>query len=76
LALGRRLGLGEVPYVQFPPAGVAGALVGAGLSPDAAAAMVELQLGLNARGSFAAVRAEAEAVGSTRLERFLEAVAP
>ena len=76
LALGRRLGLGEVSYVQFPPAGVAGALVGAGLSPDAAAAMVELQLGLNARGSFAAVRADAEAVGSTRLERFLQAVAP
>jgi uncharacterized protein YbjT (DUF2867 family) len=75
LALGRRLGLGEVSYVQFPPAGVIGALVGAGLSPDAAAAMVELQLGLNARGSFAAVRADAEAVGSTRLEGFLGAVA-
>ena len=74
LALGRRLGLGEVSYVQFPPAGVTGALVGAGLSPDAAAAMVELQLGLNAHGSFAAVRADADTVGSTRLERFLEVV--
>jgi uncharacterized protein YbjT (DUF2867 family) len=75
LALGRRLGLGEVPYVQFPPADVAGALAGAGLSPDAAAAMVELQLGLNARGSFADVRRAADVVGPTRLERFLEAVA-
>jgi uncharacterized protein YbjT (DUF2867 family) len=74
LALGRRLGLGEVPYVQFPPAGVTGALVGAGMSQDAAAAMVELQLGLNARGSFAAVRRAADAVGPTRLEAFLEAV--
>jgi hypothetical protein len=74
LALGRRLGLGEVPYAQFPPAGVTGALVGAGMSQDAAASMVELQLGLNARGSFAAVRRAAGAVGPTRLEAFLEAV--
>jgi uncharacterized protein YbjT (DUF2867 family) len=75
LALGRRLGLGEVPYLQFPPADVTGALVGAGLSPDAAAAMVELQVGLNVRGSFADVRRAADVVGPTRLERFLEAVA-
>jgi uncharacterized protein YbjT (DUF2867 family) len=75
LALGRRLGLGEVPYVQFPPADVTGALAGAGLSQDAAAAMVDLQIGLNARGSFADVRLAADVVGPTRLERFLEGVA-
>jgi hypothetical protein len=37
--------------------------------------MVELQLGLNARGSFTEVRRAADVVGPTRLERFLEEVA-
>ena len=72
-ALGRRLGRPELPYVQFPPDGLRGALLGTGLSEEGAAAMVELQLALNRQRSFGAVRAAADATTPTRLEEFLEA---
>jgi uncharacterized protein YbjT (DUF2867 family) len=71
-ALGRRLGLPDLAYVQFPPDGVRGALRGAGMSEEGASQMVELQLGLNQSGPFQAVRAAADAVAPTRLEAFLE----
>jgi uncharacterized protein YbjT (DUF2867 family) len=71
-ALGERLGLPDVGYVQFPPADVQGALMGFGMSEAGASAMVELQLGLNRHGSFAAVRDAADATTPTRLAGFLE----
>ena len=71
-ALGERLGLPEVGYVQFPPADVLGALMGFGMSEAGASAMVELQLGLNRHGSFASVRDTADATTATRLADFLE----
>jgi uncharacterized protein YbjT (DUF2867 family) len=71
-ALGQRLGLPDVGYVQFPPADVRGALMGFGMSEAGASAMVELQLGLNRHGSFAAVRDAADAATPTRLADFLE----
>jgi uncharacterized protein YbjT (DUF2867 family) len=73
-ALGERLGLPDLPYVQFPPDGVRGALVGAGMSEEAAAEMVELQLALNRAGPFHAVRRAADATTQTRLEEFLDTV--
>ncbi len=74
-ALGERLGLPDLPYVRFPPAGVQGALRGAGMSEAGASAMVELQLGLNRHGSFASVRDAADATTPTRLAVFLQEVA-
>ena len=71
-ALGERLGLPDVGYVQFPPADVQGALMGFGMSEAGASAMVELQLGLNRHGSFASVRDTADATTATRLADFLE----
>jgi len=71
-ALGERLGLPEVGYVQFPPADVQGALMGFGMSEAGASAMVELQLGLNRHGGFASVRDTADATTATRLADFLE----
>jgi uncharacterized protein YbjT (DUF2867 family) len=73
-ALGERLGLPDLPYVQFPPDGVRGALLGAGMSEEAASQMVELQLGLNRAGPFRAVRRAADATAPTRLEDFLDTV--
>ena len=73
-ALGERLGLPDLPYVQFPPDGVRGALLGAGMSEEAASQMVELQLGLNRAGPFSAVRRAADATAPTRLEEFLDTV--
>ena len=71
-ALGERLGLPGVGYVQFPPADVLGALMGFGMSEAGASAMVELQLGLNRHGGFASVRDTADATTATRLADFLE----
>jgi uncharacterized protein YbjT (DUF2867 family) len=71
-ALGQRLGLPDLAYVQFPPDGVRAALRGAGMSEEGAAQMVELQLALNRSGPFSAVRAAADAVAPTRLAAFLE----
>ncbi|MDF2743037.1 MAG: azoreductase [Actinomycetia bacterium] len=72
-AIGRRLGRPELPYVQFSPDALRGALLGAGLSEEGAAAMVELQLALNRQRSFRAVRDAADVTTPTRLEEFLEA---
>lgn len=71
-ALGERLGLPDVGYVQLPPADVQGALMGFGMSEAGASAMVELQLGLNRHGGFASVRDTADATTATRLADFLE----
>jgi uncharacterized protein YbjT (DUF2867 family) len=75
-ALGRRLGRPDLAYVPFPPDGVRGALVGAGMSEEGAAQMVALQVGLNRAGPFHALRRAADAVGPTRLEEFLDTVLP
>lgn len=74
LALGERLGLPEVPYVQFPAAGVREALRGAGMSEEAAAEMVELQLAIGERRPFAGLRGSADVTGPTRLADLLDEV--
>jgi uncharacterized protein YbjT (DUF2867 family) len=71
-AIGERLGLPEVPYVQFPPADVKAALVGAGMSEEAAGLMVDMQLALNTGWPFAAVRRTADSATPTTLEAFLK----
>ena len=76
-AIGRRLGKRDVPYLQFPPDDLEGALMGAGFSQEAAVKLVEMQLGVN-EGSFdAGVARTSENTGSTRLDDFLDdALAP
>jgi uncharacterized protein YbjT (DUF2867 family) len=75
-AIGDRLGLPGLPYVQFPPEGVRAALVGAGLSEEAAALMVDMQLAMNRGWPFAGVPRTAEAATPTTLETFLKEALP
>jgi uncharacterized protein YbjT (DUF2867 family) len=75
-AIGDRLGLPDLPYVQFPPDGVRAALAGAGLSEEAAALMVDMQLAMNRGWPFASVRRTAEAATPTTLETFLKEALP
>jgi uncharacterized protein YbjT (DUF2867 family) len=71
-AIGRRLGKPEVPYVQFPPGDLKGALMGGGFSDEAAANLVEMQLGVNEGRFDAAVERTPENTGATRLDQFLD----
>jgi uncharacterized protein YbjT (DUF2867 family) len=71
-AIGERLGLPELPYVQFPPDGVRAALAAAGMSEEAAALMVEMQLAINQGRKFADARPTAETTTPTTLEAFLK----
>ena len=73
-ALGERLGQPEVPYVQFPPAGVKEALLGAGMSEEAATELVALQLAINDQRPFADLRATADVTAPTCLAEFLDEV--
>ena len=75
-AIGDRLGLPDLPYVQFPPDGVRAALAGAGLSEEAAALMVDMQLAMNRGWPFASVPRTAEAATPTTLETFLKEALP
>ena len=71
-AIGERLGLPELPYVQFPPDGVRAALAGAGMSEEVAGLMVEMQLAINQGRAFAGARRTAETTTPTTLEAFLK----
>ena len=71
-AIGERLGLPELPYVQLPPDGVRAALAAAGVSEEAAALMVEMQLAINQGRKFAGARRTADSTTPTTLEAFLK----
>jgi uncharacterized protein YbjT (DUF2867 family) len=75
-AIGERLGLPDLPYLQFLPAEVKGALQGAGMSEEAASQLVELQLALNRGWPFGAVRRTPGTTAPTRLETFLKTALP
>src|SRR5919108_5025207 len=72
-AIGRRLGKPDVPYLQFPPDDLKGALMGAGFSHEAALKLVEMQLGVNEGRFDVRVARTSENTGSTRLDDFLNA---
>jgi uncharacterized protein YbjT (DUF2867 family) len=75
--IGSLLGIPELPYVQLPPDDMRRALAGAGMSQEAAALMVDMQLALNDGRYFAGVRRTPETATPTRLEEFLkEALSP
>jgi uncharacterized protein YbjT (DUF2867 family) len=71
-AIGERLGLPYVAYVKFSPADVKAALLGAGMSEEAALLMVEMQLALDQGRPFDAVQRTADAATPTRLDEFLK----
>jgi uncharacterized protein YbjT (DUF2867 family) len=75
-AIGDRLGLPDLPYVQFPPDGVRAALAGAGLSREAASLMVDMQLAMNRGWPFSSVRRTGEQATPTTLETFLKETLP
>ena len=75
-AIGARLGMPDLPYVEFPPDGVKGSLVGAGMSEEVAGLLVDMQLALNERRYFEGVRRTPESTTPTRLEDFLATALP
>lgn len=75
-AIGARLGIPDLPYVEFPPDGVRGALVGAGMSDEAAGLIVDLQLAQNDGVYFEGVRRSPSSTTPTRLVDFLATAIP
>jgi uncharacterized protein YbjT (DUF2867 family) len=71
-AMGTLLGMTELPYVEFPPADMKGALLGAGMSEEAASLLVDMQLSLNGGRPFDGVQRTAEATTPIRLEEYLK----
>jgi uncharacterized protein YbjT (DUF2867 family) len=71
-AMGSLLGLPDLPYVEFPPADMKGALLAAGMSEEAASLLLDMQLALNEGRPFDGVQRTAEATTPTRLEEYLE----
>jgi uncharacterized protein YbjT (DUF2867 family) len=70
-AIGKRLGMPDLPYVEFPPDGVMGALIGAGMSDQVAGLIVDMQLALNEGLYFEGVQRAAESTTPTSLDEFL-----
>ena len=75
-AIGARLGMPDLPYVEFPPEGVRGSLVGVGMSEEAAGLIVDMQLALSDGRYFEGVRRTPESTTPTRLEDFLAVALP
>jgi uncharacterized protein YbjT (DUF2867 family) len=69
--IGDRLGTPDLPYVEFPADGVKAALVGAGMSEQAAGQLVDMQLAVNQGVYFEGVRRTADSSTPTRLADFL-----
>jgi hypothetical protein len=70
-AIGKRIGMPDLAYVEFPPEGVKSALLGAGMSEQVAGFMVDMQLALNEGLYFRGVRRTEESTTPTGLEDFL-----
>ena len=75
-AIGGRLGMPDLAYVQFPPEGVKGALIGAGMSEEVAGLVVDMQLAVSDGRYFEGVRRTPASTTPTRLEDFLATALP
>jgi uncharacterized protein YbjT (DUF2867 family) len=75
-AIGARIGMQDLPYMEFPFEGVKSALVGAGMSEQVAGLLVDMQLALNEGRYFEGVRRTPESATPTRLEDFLSEALP
>jgi uncharacterized protein YbjT (DUF2867 family) len=71
-AIGLRLGIPDLPYIQFPAEGVQAALIGVGMSEQVAGLIVEMQLALNDGRYFEGVERTPESTTPTRLDAFLD----
>jgi hypothetical protein len=69
--LGELLGTPDLPYVEFPPAEMKRALVGARMSDEAASLLVDMQLAVSEGRPFEGVRRTPETATNTRLDEFL-----
>ena len=76
LAIGARLGMPDLAYVQFPPEGVKGALIGAGMSEEAAGLIVDMQLAVSDGLYFEGVQRSPASTTPTRLQGFLATALP
>ena len=70
-AIGVRLGLPALQYVEFPPEAVRGALMSAGMSEQVAALMVDVQLAWNDGRYFDGIERTPESATPTGLDDFL-----
>jgi uncharacterized protein YbjT (DUF2867 family) len=71
-AIGSMLGMPELPYVEFPPDDMKGALIGAGMSEEAASLIVDMQLAISDGRFFDGVTRTAGTTTPTELEEFLD----
>jgi uncharacterized protein YbjT (DUF2867 family) len=76
LAIGARLGMPDLTYVQFPPEGVKGALIGAGMSEEVAGLIVDMQLAVSDGRYFEGVQRAPASTTPTRLQDFLATALP
>ena len=70
-AIGKRLGMPDLPYIEFPPDDVKGGLIGAGMSEQAAGLIVDMQLALSEGQYFEGVQRTPESTTPTGLDEFL-----
>jgi uncharacterized protein YbjT (DUF2867 family) len=75
-AIGARLGMPDLPYVEFPPDGVKRSLVEVGMSEEVAGLLVDMQLAVNGGQYFKGVHRAPESTTPTRLEDFLDMALP
>jgi uncharacterized protein YbjT (DUF2867 family) len=75
-AMGERIGMPDLPYVQFPRDAVRDALLDAGMSEQAAGLLVDMQLALNEGVYFEGVERTPGSTNPTRLRDFLDEVLP
>jgi uncharacterized protein YbjT (DUF2867 family) len=70
-AIGKRLGMPDLPYIEFPPEDVKGGLIGAGMSEQVAGLIVDMQVALSDGLYFEGVQRTAESTTPTGLDEFL-----
>jgi uncharacterized protein YbjT (DUF2867 family) len=75
-AIGERLGIPDLPYVEFPPESVEEALRAAGMTGEVARLLVEMQLALNAGAFYAGIERTPGPTMPTRLADFLATALP
>jgi uncharacterized protein YbjT (DUF2867 family) len=70
-AIGKRVGMPDLPYIEFPPDDVKGGLIGAGMSEQVAGLIVDMQLALSEGQYFEGIQRTAESTTPTGLDEFL-----
>ena len=75
-AIGERLGMPDLPYVEFPPENVEEALRAAGMAEEVARLMVKMQLALNVGAFYDGIERIPGTTMPTRLGDFLATALP